>query len=65
MTVKQLKQKLEAFPENMEVMVYADNINSFTHHGIESLSVENVSFREDPEGPALVTDDILVIKLEI
>lgn len=64
MTVKQLKQKLSEFPENMEVMVYVDNIGMFTHHGIESVSVEKVLFREDPEDPALATEDCVVVKLE-
>lgn len=64
MTVKELKTILKKFPEDMEVMICTINVDLFTHHVIRDVEMESVSFREDPEGPALAKDDCVVIKLE-
>jgi hypothetical protein len=63
MTVKQLKEKLAQFPDNMEVYV-AERKTEFSFGLVNSVSKQRISFSEDPDSEELAEDDVVVIDEE-
>lgn len=60
MTVKELRQQLELFPDNMDVFV-DERHTDFTYGLVNSAQVKNINFMEDPDGPALSNEDVVVL----
>lgn len=50
MTVKKLIELLRGFPENMEVVLYHEDLD-FTHFPAENVKQYPVRFCEDPDDP--------------
>lgn len=63
MTIKELKQKIEALPDNMEVFV-AERKTEFTYGLVNSAEVKRINFMEEPDGKVLSKDDVLVLDEE-
>lgn len=60
MTVKELKEKLNEYPDNLDVFLY-----STSEFGIglaNNVYVDNAKFSETPNGKALCTDRVLIIE---
>lgn len=49
MTVKELKEKLSKYPDNMEVFV-AERLTEFTYGLVNSCYSKEIRFTEDPYG---------------
>lgn len=60
MTVKELKQKLEKYPENMDVFM-DERISDFRYGLLNSVSVTKINFMEEPDGKVLSKDDVIVL----
>ena len=60
MTVKELKQKLEKYPENMDVFM-DERISDFRYGLLNSISVTKINFMEEPDGKVLSKDDVIVL----
>ena len=63
MNVKELKQKLEKYPENMEVFM-AERKTEFGFGLLNSVRCDEISFMEDPDGKALATDTVIILDEE-
>lgn len=60
MTVKELKEKLNEYPDNMDVYLY-----STSEFGIglaNSIYVDNAKFSESPNNKPLCSEKVLVIE---
>ncbi len=60
MTVKELKNKLETYPEHMEVLI-EDTDGEFQFKPLEEMEVKNVKFSEGHEGEPFAFEDCLVL----
>ncbi len=47
MTVKELKEELQQYPDNMEVFV-AERKTEFTYGLVNSVTCKKINFKEDP-----------------
>lgn len=60
MTVKELKQKLEQYPEDMWVFV-AERKSDFSFGLVASVSSKKINFMEEPDGKVLSSDTVVII----
>lgn len=63
MTVKQLKEKLNEFPDHMDVYV-AERVTDFRYGLVNSISVREINFCDESEGEVLATDKAVVLDEE-
>lgn len=64
MTVKELKQKLEKLPDNMEVFL-SERKTEFSYGLLNSTYVREINMQEDPDGETLATMKVLILDEEI
>lgn len=62
MSVRELINKLQALDPTMEVLVEVNGEYDYMPV-VQNLEVRNVGFREDPDGPDLCHDDVVVVEL--
>lgn len=60
MTVKQLKEKLSKYPENMEVFM-AERKTDFTYGLVNSVRRDEINFKEDPFDEEVLARDTVII----
>lgn len=60
MTVKQLKEKLAQYPEDMEVFV-AERKTEFAYGLVNSIRSDEINFKEDPYDEEVLARDTVVI----
>lgn len=63
MTVKQLKEILAKLPDHMDVFV-AERKTEFAYGLVNSAEVKKINFMEEPDGPVLSKDKVLVLDEE-
>lgn len=63
MTIKELKQKIENLPDNMEVFM-DERKTEFTYGLVNSAFVEGIGFQEDPDAEVLAYDTVLILTEE-
>lgn len=63
MKVKELKEKLNEFPDNMDVFV-AERKTEFTYGLVNSVFVKKINFVEEPGGEVLSRDKVVIIDEE-
>lgn len=63
MTVKQLKEALEKYPENMQFFI--DGGKSGFRYGLaNSVRKQKINLKEDPDGEVLATESVVIIDEE-
>ena len=60
MTVKELKQKLNGFPENMDVFI-DERLTEFTYGLANSVRIKEINFSEEPGGEVESRDKVVII----
>lgn len=60
MTVKELKEKLNKFPDNMEVFM-AERKTEFTYGLLNSVKKDEINFKENPYDEEVLARDTVVI----
>lgn len=60
MTVKTLKEKLNKFPDTMEVFM-AERKTEFTYGLVNSVRSDEINFKEDPYDEEILARDTVVI----
>lgn len=60
MTVKELKQKLENLPDNMDVFV-DERATDFQYGLVNSALVRRIELKEEPGSVALASEKVLVL----
>lgn len=64
MTVKELKQRLERFPDNMSVFL-AERKTEFSFGLLNSVRSDKINFKEDPcSDEVLATDTVIILDEE-
>jgi len=63
MTVKELKQKLNEFPDNMDVFV-SERVTDFAYGLVNSAYIKEINFMEEPGGEVLSSDKVVIIDEE-
>lgn len=63
MTVKELKEKLSNFPDNMEVFV-AERKTDFAFGLVNSCYQKEINFMEEPDGKPLSKNTVVIIDEE-
>lgn len=63
MTVKELKQRLDNFPDNMEVYI-DERKTEFAYGLLNSVSVRSIAMKEDPDGETLAIVDAVILDEE-
>lgn len=63
MTVKELKQRLEVYPDNMEVFI-AERKTEFTYGLLNSVQSKEIAFMESPDDEVLATDTVVILDEE-
>ncbi len=63
MTVKELKEKLEQYPDNMDVFV-DERQTDFAYGPVNSVSQKEIDFMEDPDGKAMSRDEVVILSEE-
>lgn len=63
MTIKQLKEKIDNLPDNMDVFV-AERKTEFAYGLVNSALVKQINFMEEPNGEILAEEDVLVLDEE-
>lgn len=63
MTVKQLKEALAKYPDDMEVFV-AERKTEFAYGLVNSATVRRIKFMEEPDGESLAESDVVVLDEE-
>jgi len=62
MTVKEVIQELQKYPENMNVfMDFDERVSDFTFGSVERIETREIAFKEDPKGPALAFEENVVL----
>lgn len=61
MTVKELKQQLEKYPDHMLVFV-GERMTDFTYGMVNTVSLKEISFMEEPGDEPLATYTVVVIE---
>lgn len=59
MTVRELREKLAEFPNNMEV--FLDRTTDFKYGSAENVYSKKINFKEDPDDKVLATDKVVII----
>jgi len=60
MTVKQLKEELSKYPDNMDVYV-AERKTEFAYGLVNSVYEKVINFMEEPDGEVLSRDNVVVL----
>ena len=60
MTVKELKTKLEQYPDNMDVFV-AERKTEFAYGLVNSITSKKINMMEEPDGEVLCQDTVVVL----
>lgn len=60
MTVKELKKKLEQYPDNMDVFI-DERVTDFSYGLFNTVSSKVVDFMEEPGGVSLCKDTVVVL----
>ena len=60
MTVKELKQKLEKYPDNMEVFI-DERLTEFKYGLLNSVRSKKIDFVEEPEGEVLANEEVVIL----
>ena len=60
MTVKELKQQLEQYPDTMDVFL-AERKTDFAYGLVNSVSSKQINFMEEPDGVPLSFDTVVII----
>lgn len=63
MTVKQLKEELAKYPDNMDVFM-AERKNEFAYGLVNSVEKKKINFMEDVGGEVLATDNAIILDEE-
>lgn len=63
MTVKQLKEELLKYPDNMDVFI-AERKTEFTYGLLNSVIGKCICFSEDPDGDPMANDDVVILDEE-
>lgn len=63
MTVKELKQQLAKYPDNMDVFM-AERKTEFSYGLVNSAIVKEINFVEEPGGEVLSKDKVVVLDEE-
>jgi hypothetical protein len=64
MTVKELKEKLNQYPDNMSVFL-AERKTEFSYGLLNSVRSKQIDFKEDPDDKkAMATDTVIVLDEE-
>lgn len=61
MTVKQLREELSKYPDGMGVFFDTES-TQFRNGSVEKLSIEEINYKEDPDGPTWATEKNVVIR---
>lgn len=60
MTVKQLKEELSKYPDDMQVFM-DERITDFTYGLVNSLQSKKIDFMEEPDGKVLSSDEVVIV----
>lgn len=60
MTVKELREKLDEYPDNMDV--YLQSTSQFGVGLANEVYVENIKFSEEPNSKPLCSEKVLIIE---
>jgi hypothetical protein len=63
MTVKQLRQQLEKFPDHMEVYIHRTT-DDFGYSPLETVENKKIPFSEEPGGKALSKEEVIILSEE-
>jgi hypothetical protein len=63
MTVKELKEKLNKFPDNTDVFV-DERYTEFTYGIVNSVHMMEIDLVEEPGGDSLAQQDVVIISEE-
>ncbi len=63
MNVKELKQLLEQYPNNMEVFM-AERKTDFAYGLLNNVRQQEIDFKEEPEGESLAKDMVVILDEE-
>ena len=63
MTIKELKEKLSEFPDDMDVFV-SERVTDFTYGLVNNVYIKEINFMEEPEGEVLSRDEVVIISEE-
>jgi hypothetical protein len=63
MTVKELKEKLSQYPDNMDVFV-AERKTEFAYGLVNSVRSDEINFIEDPDDEEALARDTVVVILD-
>lgn len=63
MTVKELKLKLNEFPEDMDVFI-DERVTEFTYGLANSARIKEINFAEEPGGEVESRDKVVIISEE-
>lgn len=63
MTVKQLREELSKYPDNMDVFM-AERKTEFTYGLVNSARMDRISFSEEPDSKPLATEEVVVLDEE-
>jgi hypothetical protein len=63
MTVKELKQKLEQYPDNMDVFL-DERTTEFTYGLLNSISSKKINFKESPDDSEILARETVLILSE-
>lgn len=63
MTVKELKEKLNEFPDDMVVFV-SERVTDFSYGLVNSVYIKEINFTEEPGGEVLSRDKVVIIDEE-
>lgn len=64
MTVKELRDELNRYPDNMHIVINKTE-TEFSHVPLEKVTPEKIGFSEEPNGKVLAKDKVLVLSDEI
>lgn len=63
MTVKELREKLQQYPDNMDVFV-AERKTEFAYGLVNSITSRKINMMEEPDGEVLCQDTVVVLDEE-
>jgi hypothetical protein len=63
MTVKELKEHLGQYPDDLDVFM-APRKTEFYYGLLNSVRIKTINFMEDPEGEPLSSDEVIILDEE-
>lgn len=63
MTIKELKEKIECLPDNMQVFI-AERLTDFSYGLVNGANVKKINLSEDPFGEVLCQEIVLFLSEE-